>query len=160
MTADQLEIELNKNSGLKGIAKTSDMKTIIEQMQTHSTNSNPGDKSEGEQANLAKLAFDMFIQRLRASICAMRASLPKLDALVFTAGIGENSALVREKACAGLDFLGIELDERANKNISQNEKSNDFVPRKISPSDSQAAIFVIRAHEDWAIAQQCEKLTN
>ena len=94
MTVDELETTLNKSSGLKGISQTSaDMKVIIEKMQ-----------SKDAEGKLAHLAFDMFIARLRSAICSMRASLTKLDAIVFTAGIGEHSSLVRKKTCAGLEF--------------------------------------------------------
>ncbi len=134
-TVDELESTLNKNSGLKGISQISaDMKVIIEKMQSNSS-----------EAKLARLAFDMFISRLRAGICTMRASLNKLDAIVFTAGIGEHAPLVREKACAGLEFLGFELDKKANENNALN----------ISSTNSTTAILVIKAREDWAIAGQC-----
>ena len=113
MTVEELETTLNKNSGLKGICQISDMKTVIEKTQDNNNN-----------AKLAQLAFDMFIAHLRAQICAMRASLKKLDAIIFTAGIGENSSLVREKACEGLEFLG------------------------------KPAVLVIKAREDWEIAIQ------
>ncbi len=133
-TIEELETTLNKNSGLKGVSQISaDMKVIIEKMQSDST-----------EAKLARLAFDMFISRLRAGICAMRASLSKLDAIVFTAGIGEYAPLVREKACAGLEFLGLALDKKENENNAP----------KISSTNSKAVILVIKAREDWAIAKQ------
>ncbi len=143
MTVNELETNLNKNSGLKGIAKISDMKKIIEQMQ-----------NKNENSKMAQLAFDMFIDRLRSSICAMRASLPKLDALVFTAGIGENSFLVREKAMSGLEFLDLKLDKEANKNINKNKNGENSIAKEISSPSSLTKIFVINAQEDWAIAQQ------
>jgi acetate kinase len=134
MTIDELETTLNKNSGLKGISQISaDMKVIIEKMQSNTA-----------EAKLAQLAFDMFINRLRSGICSMRASLSKLDAVVFTAGIGEHSSLVREKACAGLDFLGLELDKNANENAAP----------IISLTNSKTKVLVIKAREDWEIAQQ------
>jgi len=139
VTIDQLEFDLNKNSGLKGITQTSDMKAIIDHMEFQS-----------EAGKLAKLAFEMFIDRLRASICAMRASLSRLDVLVFTAGIGENSALVRQAACAWLGFLGIKVDEEVNERL-QIKKGPIF--SDISSAKSEAAILVINAQEDWAIAE-------
>jgi acetate kinase len=118
------------------------MKTIIDKMQAGGS----------DESSLAKLAYAMFIERLRASICAVRASLKTLDALVFTAGIGEHSPLVREHACADLDFLGLNLDEQANQNVTAD--------KNIAGAKSQAAILVIKAREDWEVARQCLQLIN
>ena len=74
----------------------------------------------------------------------MAASLNGLDVLVFTAGVGENSALVREKTCAGLTYLGFKLD--LAKNNAQP------VDRNIAADNSQKSILVIHTQEDWAIA--------
>ena len=140
ITVDELETTLNKKSGLKGISQfTADMKTIIEKIQSNDTN-----------AKYCQLAFDMFISRLKAGISAMRSSLTKLDALVFTGGIGEHAPLLREKTCVGLDFLGIELDGTANANESQ----------VISAQQSKTAVLRIKAREDWAIAEQSLRLQN
>src|SRR6185436_9963118 len=100
----------------------------------------------------ARLAFDIYAHRLRASIGAMVAVLGGIDALVFTAGIGENSPEVRSAACANLEFLGLKLDESANANISSDED--------VATRDSRVRILVIRAREDWAIAEECWKLTQ
>ncbi len=144
MSVEEMDKELNENSGLLGVSQiSSDMKSINEEM-------NSGNK-------FAKLAFDMFIERLRASICAMRASLQKLDALIFTAGIGEHSALVRQRACNGLDFLGLELNEQSNQNFNA-AKTTEPATHNIASSKSKTAILVIPAREDWEIAQQCAEL--
>ena len=149
ITVDQIEEDLNKNSGLKGISQSSgDMKTIIEKMQS----------GNNEETRLAKLAFTMFIEHLRASICAMRASLKKLDALVFTAGIGEHSSLVRQIACANLGFLGLQLDEKANHKVTADQ--NIIVDQNIASTKSQSAILIIKAREDWEIARQCLQVTS
>jgi acetate kinase len=138
MTVDELENTLNKQSGLKGISQISaDMKVIIEKIQ-----------NKNSESKLAQLAFDMFVTRLRAAICAMRASLSKLDAIVFTAGIGEHSSLVRQKACDGLDFLGIEIDKKANENEAL----------IISTNTAATKVLVIKGREDWAIAEQSSRL--
>jgi acetate kinase len=143
MTVDQIDEDLNKSSGLKGISQLDgDMKTIIEKMQA----------TGGDESRLAKLAFDMFVERLRSHICSMRSSLKKLDALVFTAGIGEHAPLVRQLTCANLDFLGIEIDEQIN------QKSG--TDKNIASAKSQAAVLVIKAREDWQIARQCLLLTD
>ncbi len=131
-TADQLDKLLNKESGLKGVSGLSaDMRTIL------AAQDNPQ----------AKLAFEMYIARLRSQIGSMLASLGGLDVLVFTAGVGENSAIVREKACADWEFLGLQLDLEKNQS---SPKDTD-----IATTDSAVRILVIQAQEDWAIATEC-----
>lgn len=133
-SADQLNTMLNKESGFLGISGISaDLRAII------------GAMVEGNQR--AELAFNMYIHHLKANIGAMLASLGGIDVLVFTAGIGENSDLVREKACTGWDFLGLELDLAKNKQRPQDVD--------ISTPASQVRILVIHTEEDWAIAQDC-----
>ena len=134
LTADQLDDLLNKKSGLAGISGISnDMRQIVSAM-------NGGNSR-------AKLAFDIFIHRLTSLIGSMVAVLGGIDALVFTAGIGENSAEVRSATCATLEFLGAQLDFTKN---SQAPRDGD-----ISTSDSRIRILVVRAEEDWAIARAC-----
>ena len=82
----------------------------------------------------------------------MAASLGGPDALVFTAGIGENSAEVRQAACARLGFLGIRLDHEKN--------SAPALDQDISSPDSPVRVLVIRAQEDWTIAQECARLIS
>ena len=131
LSADQLDDLLNKKSGLAGISGLSnDMRDIVSATKA----GNPR----------AKLAFDMFIHRLTSSIGAMVATLGDVDALVFTAGIGENSAEVRQAACSNLEFLGVRLDSSKN---GQPPHDGD-----ISSANSRVRILVVRAQEDWAIA--------
>lgn len=134
LTGKDLNHLLNKESGLKGVSGVSaDMRTIIAKI---------------EQGNAqAKLAFDMYIQRLRSHLGAMITTLNGLDVLVFTAGVGENSAIVREKACEVLEFIGLKLDKAKNH---QNP-----VDQLISTADSAVKVFVIHTEEDWAIAKDC-----
>jgi acetate kinase len=136
-TADQLDRMLNKNSGLKGISGISgDLRQVLEAI---------------DQGNdRAQLAFDVFIHRLRSCIGSMLASLGGLDALVFTAGIGENNAKVRAAACQAFEFLGLKLDP------AKNVRSSD--DQEISTADSKVRVLVIHTHEEWAIAQQCWQL--
>ncbi|HEY9660404.1 MAG TPA: acetate kinase, partial [Allocoleopsis sp.] len=96
--------------------------------------------------------FDLYIHRLRACIGSMLASLAGLDVLVFTAGVGENSPVVRAAACEAFGFLGLKLD--AAKNESQ--------PRdqEISTADSAVKVMVIHTQEDWAIARDCWRLSK
>ncbi|PYX67690.1 MAG: hypothetical protein DMG72_24835, partial [Acidobacteria bacterium] len=95
----------------------------------------------------ATLAFDMYVHRLQASIGAMVAVLGGLDALVFTAGVGENSAEVRAAACGKLGFLGLKLDDAAN--------ANGLTDADIAIRDSAVRVLIIRAQEDWTIATEC-----
>jgi acetate kinase len=140
VTVDKLDDILNRQSGLKGISGVSnDMRQIGEAM------TNGSDR--------AQLAFDIFIHRLRSSIGAMLASLGGLDALIFTAGIGENSAEVRAGACEGFGFLGLQLDLEKN----QERLSED---RDIATPDSKVRILAIHTQEDWAIAQECWQLST
>jgi acetate kinase len=95
----------------------------------------------------AKLAFEMYIHHLRSAIGAMRMSLETLDALIFTAGVGENSADVRAATCQSLQFLGIELDPLKNLNARSD--------CDIATATSPVRILVLRTQEDWMIAQTC-----
>lgn len=137
LSSQQLDDLLNKKSGLLGISGiSSDMRQIITEM-------NAGNVR-------AKLAFEIFVHRLRSGIGAMIAVLAGLDALVFTAGIGENSPEVRAAACSTLGFAGLNLDSSKNA-----ETSGD---RDISLAGSPVRILVIRAQEDWAIAKECWRI--
>lgn len=133
LSADDIDDLLNKKSGLLGISGiSSDMRQIVTKM------------NEGNPR--AKLAFDIFIHRLQTGIGSMVAALGGIDALIFTAGIGENSAEVRAAACANLEFLGLTLDPA--KNESPRRDSN------ISAAASRVPVFVIHAEEDWSIARE------
>lgn len=133
-TADRLDRELNKESGLKGISGVSaDLRQVMVAIEA----GNPR----------AKLALDIYIHRLRSCIGSMLASLGGLDALVFTAGVGENSAIVRSLACQAFEFLELKLDGRQNESRP--------VDRDIATVDSKVRVLVIHTREDWAIAQSC-----
>lgn len=83
--------------------------------------------------------------------CCQQLSRPvAFRALVFTAGIGENSAEVRAAACANFEFLGLKLDTARN--------SESPVDQEISRPDSAVRVFIVRAQEDWAIARDCWRL--
>ena len=133
-TGQQLDELLNTKSGLLGISGISgDMRQIVAAMK------------DGHAR--AKLAFQIFVHRLQAGIGAMIAVLGGIDALVFTAGIGENSAEVRAAACANFGFLGLKLDAAKNAASSADQD--------ITLSDSAVRALVVRAQEDWAIARDC-----
>ena len=92
------------------------------------------------------------MHRLRSSIGAMLAALGGLDALTFTAGIGENSPVVRAAACDPFGFLGLKLDAEKNSRASADQD--------IASTDSPVRVLVVRAQEDWAIARECWKLAQ
>jgi acetate kinase len=94
----------------------------------------------------ARLALDVYLHRLRAGIGAMAAALDGLDALVFTGGVGENAAAVRERAAAGLRHLGVAIDPDANA-----APGGD---RDVSRGGAAARTLVVRAREDLEIARQ------
>jgi acetate kinase len=137
LTSEKLDNILNRNSGLKGISGVSgDMRQIGEAI------------TQGNER--AQLALDIYIHRLRAGIGAMLASLGGLDALIFTAGVGENSAVVRAAACEAFGFLGLKLDGEKNQHSPVDED--------IAAVDSVARVLVIHTQEDWEIARECWKL--
>jgi acetate kinase len=139
MTGEQLDDILNSESGLLGISGiSSNMREIIDAMRLGNAR--------------AKLAFDIFAHRLRTGIGAMISSLGGIDALVFTAGIGENSADVRAAACSHFAFLGWKLDAAKN--------THPTLDGDISTTESTARILVVRAQEDWAIARDCWRLAS
>jgi acetate kinase len=134
LQAQEIDDVLNKESGLLGISGISgDMREILASMKRgHSR---------------AKLAFDIYVHRLQAGIGAMVAVLGGIDVLVFSAGVGENSPDVRDAACKQLGFLGLKLDDAANRQYPPD--------RDIAAPDSAVRVLIIRAQEDWAIAREC-----
>jgi acetate kinase len=138
-TADQLDRELNKESGLKGLSGISgDMRQIMKAIEA----GNPR----------AKLALEIYIHRLRTNIGAMLASLGGLEALVFTAGVGENSPVVRAAACQAFEFLGLQLDPATNESRP--------VDQDIATVDSAIRVLVIHTQEDWAIARATREVVD
>jgi acetate kinase len=138
-SADKLDNTLNKASGLRGISGVSgDMREI---------------RQEISQGNFrAQLAFDIYVHRLRSYIGAMLASLQGADALIFTAGVGENNAELREVTCEAFEFLGLKIDKEKNKH-----KPVDI---DIATPDSTVRVLVIHTEEDWEIAKECWRLVK
>ena len=132
ISIDELAETLEHGSGLLGLAGTPDMREVLAHEQ------------EGNAASA--LAIDVYLHSLRAHIAAMAAAMNGLDVLCFTGGVGERSAELRRRACAGLGFLGVELADRANE-----EHGRD---RLISSADAEVAVAVISAREDLEIACQ------
>lgn len=139
VTPENLYEQLYRKSGLLGISgSTSDMRDIIEMSQHNER---------------ARLAFDMYIHRLVSLVGSMIASLQGLDVLVFTAGIGENASLVRQKVCESLSFLGLKLDQV--KNDMPHKEDCD-----LSGKGSTIKVLLIHTQEAFEIARECWLVTK
>ncbi|MCK5190976.1 MAG: acetate kinase, partial [Methylococcales bacterium] len=136
---DALDTLLNKESGLKGICGENDMRAINEAAEQ-------GDSQ-------ARLALTMFCYRLKKYIGAYMAALGGVDCIVFTGGIGENSAIVRQMCCQGMERLGLTLDEEKNS-IRQKEIL------EIQSDDSRVSLLVIPTDEEHEIAIQTLQVIN
>jgi acetate kinase len=128
---------LNKKSGMLGLTGFSDMRDITKALY------------EGNSA--AKLAYELYAYRIKKYIGAYTAVLNGLDAIIFTAGVGENDALTRKLVCEKMEYLGIELDEEKNKLRGK-------IIRKINTETSKVKILVIPTNEELEIAKQCWEL--
>ncbi|MDR2427872.1 MAG: acetate kinase [Endomicrobium sp.] len=129
---------MNKKSGLAGVSGLSaDMRDILKAV------------SEGNKK--AQLAFNMLVYSIKKYISAYYGILNGVDALIFTAGIGENSAPVRESICKNLSVLGIEIDVEKNKERSSEE-------RFISTNSSKVKVLVIPTNEELMIARESRKV--
>jgi len=138
LTINEVNSMLNKHSGLIAISGiSSDVREIEQAMHA-------GDHN-------AKLAYEMYVYRLRKYIGSYTAAMNGLDVLVFTAGVGENSATVREKVCTQLSFFGIELDSQANLRPERGE-------RRISSNQSRVQVLVIPTNEELVIARDTYQL--
>ncbi len=136
MPPSELASTLEHRSGLLGLAGVADMQTVLEAERA-------GDADAG-------LAVEAYLHRLRGGIASMAAAMDGLDALVFTGGIGERSAPIRERAAAGLSFLGIALDPRANSDATPD--------MEIGRAESPVRTFVVEAREDLQIARDVRRL--
>jgi acetate kinase len=134
MPPRELAATLERRSGLAGLAGTADMREVL-------ARAADGDPS-------ALLGREVYLHRLRACIAGMAAAMDGLDALVFTGGVGENSAEVRIRAADGLGFLGVRLDESRN---AGGEHGADW---EIGADGSAVRSFVIAAREDKQIAAE------
>ncbi|MER5951782.1 acetate kinase [Streptomyces sp. NPDC001904] len=139
MSPDEIDILLNQKSGLVGLCGDNDMREIRRRI------------DEGDEA--ARLAFDIYIHRLKKYIGAYYAVLGRVDAIAFTAGVGENAAPVREAAVAGLEELGLAVDGELNS-VRSDEA------RIISPEYARVAVAVVPTDEELEIAQQTYALVG
>jgi acetate kinase len=129
LDVDALERGLDREGGLRGLAGDADMRAVLER-----------DDDD------ARLAIEVYVHRLRAAIAAMAAATGGLDALVFTGGVGEHAPAIRERAAAGLSFLGVELDAGANAAASGDAE--------IGAPGAAARTLVVTAREDLEVARQ------
>lgn len=139
MTVDQIDTMLNKLSGLKGLSGVNDFRALDQRI------------AAGDEA--ARLAFDVYVHRLRHYLGAYLAVLGSVDVISFTAGVGENNPAVRAAALAGLDGLGIELDPGRNQAASRDA-------RVISADTSRTTVLVVPTNEELAIARQALALVG
>jgi len=138
MGVDEIDALLNRESGLLGVSGVSnDMREVV-------AASTQGDRR-------AELAIDIFCRRLRKYIGAYTAVPGRVDALVFTGGIGENSALVRERTCRGLEALGYALDTSSNASDARG-------PRDLATAESEKRILVIPTDEEAMIARDTARI--
>ena len=134
---EQVNTLLNKESGMLGLAGSNDMRDISQAL------------AAGDAA--AQLAYNLYAYRIRQYIGAYTAVLNGLDAIIFTAGVGENDALVRQLVCQDMDFFGLALDEAANQQRRPGL-------RDLSAPGARAKILVIPTNEELEIARQCAEL--
>jgi acetate kinase len=134
MSVDEIESMLNNRSGVWGLAGERDFRRLQQMIES-------GDGP-------AQLAYDVFIHRLRKYIGAYLAVLGHTDVVTFTAGVGENAAAVRRDAVAGMEEMGIVLDQARNLSTGKGA-------RQISADDSPIAVLVIPTNEELAIARDC-----
>ncbi|UNK20563.1 acetate kinase [Paenibacillus sp. N3/727] len=140
LTVNEVNSMLNKHSGLLAISGiSSDMREITDGMEKGEPNST--------------LAFEMYEYRVRKYIGSYAAAMNGVDVIVFTAGVGENSVVLRQKILEQLTFLGVELDEELNK-----VRSGD--PRRISTKNSKVEVLVIPTNEELVIARDTHRIVQ
>jgi len=137
LNAEELENILNHDSGLKGVSGlTSDIRDVI------------AAATQGHAR--ATLALEMFVRRVRASIGAMVGTLGGVDALIFTAGIGENADALRARMCEGLECMGIVIDAAKNRSAAPDVD--------VAAARSRARIWVLHTEEERVIARHVKIL--
>ncbi|RXF71664.1 acetate/propionate family kinase [Arcticibacter tournemirensis] len=134
---EQVDALFNKRSGMLGLTGYSDMRDILKAIE------------EGDEN--ARLAYDMYAYRIKKYIGAYASALNGLDAIIFTAGVGENDKNLREVVCSNMDFLGIEIDKDKNR-----ERSGEL--REVNTPGSRVKVMVIPTNEELEIAKECFEL--
>ncbi len=139
LTVDQVDDALNHASGLLGVSGVSaDYRKVEEAAKAGN--------------DRARLALEIYAARIRSAIGALAATLGGLDAVVFAAGVGENSATLRASVCEGLGFLGVRLDPEKN---AAHPRDLD-----IAEASSSARVLVIHTREDLMIAREVRRLIS
>ena len=136
MDVDALDTLLNRDSGLKGMTGHNDMREVI--------------ALAGDEDDEGRLALEVYVHRLRKYIGAYAATMGGVDAISFTAGVGEHSALIRERTLQGLGFLGIALDPQANE-------ADKPAERAVTTPGSSCTVLVIPTNEELSIARQVSR---
>lgn len=140
LTPAQLSDLFNKKSGLLGISGiSSDDRDIC--------------KAEDEGDERAHLAHEMLVYQIQKFIGSYVAALNGVDAIVFTAGLGENQDTLRERICTNMEYLGIKFDHEANKGVRGKEK-------KISAPDSKVAVYIVPTNEELVIARDTKAIVE
>lgn len=134
---DEVNTILNKKSGMLGLTGYNDMRDITKAIDEGNAN--------------AQMAYDMYTYRIKKYLGAYIAALNGLDAVVFTAGVGENDVKVRQMVCQNMEYLGITLDEPKNTVRSKNL-------REINKEGASVKVLVIPTNEELEIARQCFEL--
>ncbi len=153
LSPDDLEDVLEHRSGLVALAGTADLQAIIQRYQQ-------GDKQ-------ATLAWKVYLHRLQTSIGSMAAACGGMDLLIFTGGAGENSPILRQEVCTGLEFLGISVDPRINDatqpssaSASSSDMQNILHEDIVISSNGLPGVAIVHAREDIEIARQVESVLN
>jgi acetate kinase len=133
MSVDEVDRALNSGSGMLGLCGVADMRDAL--------------RKEAEGDGAAHLAIEVYVHRIRKYIGAYMAVLGRVDAIVFTGGVGENSAEIRRRACHGLDRLGVRIDDDENRRVSAEA-------RPVHPADGPIAVLVVPTNEELEIAEQ------
>lgn len=139
LSIDEIDTLLNKKSGIKGLSGVNDFRQLREMIENGDTD--------------AWSAYNIYIHQLRRYIGSYMIALGRVDAITFTAGVGENAKFVREDALAGLEMYGIHIDKE------RNDLPNDG-PREISTDESAVKVFVVPTNEELAIAQKATALAG
>jgi acetate kinase len=134
---EQVSDLLNKGSGMFGLTGSNDMRDIRKAI------------SEGD--GQASLAYDIYAYRIKKYIGAYVAALNGVDAIIFTAGVGENDQVIRERVCHDMEYLGLELD------TDENNTRREGI-REISKPLSKVKILIVPTNEELEIANQCYSL--
>ena len=131
----ELDHALDRESGLLGLGGDADMRAVLD--------------AAGRGQSAARLAIDVYVHRLAGAIAAMAVSLERLDALVFTGGVGEHAASVRAETCRRLALLGVGAD------LAERDCDDDML---ISAPGAAVAVAVVHAREDLEIVRQVRDL--